>query len=74
MARGASSAKSAPLSVCGMITAGDTFEGSRDRGEDGLLFLRRFLLIHSATGTRGLRMLVTDGEKAVVADWMEAIG
>jgi hypothetical protein len=45
-----------------------------DRGEDGLLFLRRFLLIHSATGTRGLRMLVTDGEKAVVADWMEAIG
>jgi hypothetical protein len=44
-----------------------------DRGEDGLLFLRRFLLIHSATGTRGLRMLVTDGEKAV-ADWMEAIG
>lgn len=70
MARGASSAKSAPLSVCGMITAGDTFEGSRDRGEDGLLFL----LIHGATGTRELRMLVTDGEKAVVADWMEAIG
>lgn len=70
MARGASSAKSAPLSVCGVITAGDTFEGMPIGGEDGPLFLR----IHSATGTRGLRMLVTDGEKAVVADWMEAIG
>jgi hypothetical protein len=44
-------------------------------GEDGPLFLRRFLLIHSATGTRGLRISVTDGEKAVVEpDWMEAIG
>jgi hypothetical protein len=47
-----------------------TLEGIPIGGEDGLLFL----LIHSVTGTRGLRMLVTDGKKAVVADWMEAIG
>lgn len=53
-----------------MITAGDTFEGMPIGDEGGLLFL----LIHIVTGTRGLRMLVTDGEKAVVADWMEAIG